>query len=75
MNLRIEFADFWPALTLIGILVVALTLMFLSSVMRNEITRLKITFGNCGFWIETKRSPKGHADLGTTGPKTLQKTS
>ncbi len=57
MNLHITFENSWPVFFLVLICVVPLVLVFLSSIRRNEITRIGVAHKDTKVWFESKRSP------------------
>lgn len=56
MNLHIDFANSWALLLVITLLVGALTWMCLSSIKRNEVTRVGFAHKHTAFWIESRRT-------------------
>jgi hypothetical protein len=63
MTLRIEFVDLWPLILLIATIVAPLTWMCLSSIRKNDITRVGVAHKGTAIWIESKRSPRKLADI------------
>jgi hypothetical protein len=63
MTLHVDFANCWPLILFAVVLITPVALMFISSIMRNDVTRLGIAHKNTSFWIESKRSPRMHAGI------------
>jgi hypothetical protein len=63
MTLHIEFANCWPMIILAALVITPLTVIYISSIMRNEVTRVGIAHKDTSFWLESRRSPKNHPTL------------
>lgn len=77
MTLHVDFANCWPLILFAVAVIALLTLMFISSIMRNDITRLGIAHKDTSFWIESRRSPKSHAEVSSeqAGSKIIRQTT
>jgi hypothetical protein len=58
MTLHIEFANCWPVILIAVIAVVPVSAIYLSSIFRNDVTRVGIAHKDTSFWLESRRSPK-----------------
>jgi len=63
MTLLVDFANCWPLILFAVVVIAPLTMMFISSIMRNDVTRLGIAHKDTSFWIESRRSPRTHAAI------------
>ena len=63
MTLHVDFANCWPLILFAVVVIAPLALMFISSIMRNDVTRLGIAHKDTSFWIESRRSPRTHAEI------------
>jgi hypothetical protein len=63
MTLHIDFASYWPLILFAAVVIAPLTVMFISSIMRNDVTRFGIAHKDTSFWIESRRSPRTRAEI------------
>jgi len=63
MILHVDFASYWQLILFAAIVIAPLTVMFVSSIMRNDVTRLGIAHKDTSFWIESKRSSRSLAEI------------
>jgi hypothetical protein len=55
--------NYWMLILFMVVIVASLLLMFVSSILRNEVTRLGFAHKGTSFWIESRRLPRKRLEI------------